>query len=127
MAGYAIYFTAEKNLLYVRREATPRMFHDMLVDDLITWVDNVEEGKKIVSKMKQLLGFTGFKLTKWTSNDTDILQDIDTADLAPAIRDITSNKPFQPEKEQQKTLDLVWDSATDLVYMKKTDFDGENG
>jgi len=95
----------------------------MFVNDLITGADSVEEGRRIVNEMNQLLGSTGFKLTKWSSNESSILVDIETTELAPTIRDINSEELFQPEKERQKTLGLVWDTATDQLFIKMPDFD----
>ena len=107
-------------------DATKRVLRDMFVDDLITGADSVEEGQRIVEEMKLLLGSTGFKLTKWSSNDTDILRHIDSTDLAPAIRNITGEEIFQPGKERQKTLGLAWDTNTDQLFVKKPDFDWQN-
>ena len=76
--------------------------------------------------MKLLLGSTGFKLTKWSFNDTDILRHIDSTDLAPAIRNITGEEIFQPGKERQKTFGLAWYTNTDQIFVKKPDFDRQN-
>jgi len=84
------YYTAEKNIPDLSSKDTKRVIRDMFVDDLITDADSVEEGRRIVNETNQLHGLTGFKFTKWSSNEASILVDIETPDLAHTIRDITS-------------------------------------
>ena len=45
MAGFAMQYTAEKNLPGVSDDVAKRVVHDMYVDDLITGVNDVTEGR----------------------------------------------------------------------------------
>ena len=90
MAGYALHYTAEKNIPNVSEDAVKRVKRDMFVDDLITRVNDVQEGRKVVQEMTDLLQSTGFTLKKWNSNHKDILQDLDDDNVASAVREISS-------------------------------------
>ena len=51
-----------KNIPNVSEEAVKRVKRDMFVDDLITGVNDVNEGRKVVQEMTDLLQSTGFTL-----------------------------------------------------------------
>ena len=117
IAEYAMMFTAENNIPDVSQDATSRVTRDMFVDDLITGVDCVTEGQKIIKEVSELLSNTGFTITKWNSSCKDILADVAEKDLAPSIRNIGENNI--ETNPRQCTLGVVWDTATDNMFVKK--------
>ena len=117
IAGYAMMFTAENNIPDVSQDATSRVTRDMFVDDLITGVDCVTEGQKIIKEVSELLSSTGFTITKWNASCKDILADVAEKDLASAIRNIGENNI--ETNPRQCTLGVVWDTATDNMFVKK--------
>ena len=56
--------------------ASNRVLNDFYVDDLITGCESVEEGVQIFKDMNELLSHGGFQLQKWSSNNTNLLQEI---------------------------------------------------
>ena len=50
------------------------MHHNFYVDDCLRSVSSVKEGVKIVTQLPQLLQKSGFHLTKWSSNNSSVLQ-----------------------------------------------------
>ena len=64
MAGYALHSTAEKNIPNVSEDAVKKEKRDMLVDNLITEVNHINEGR-VVQKMTDLPQSHGFTLKKW--------------------------------------------------------------
>jgi len=59
MAGYAMVFTADNNIPNVSNEAVSRVTRDMFVDDLITGVDSIENGRQLIKEVSLLLASTG--------------------------------------------------------------------
>ena len=119
IAGYSLLYTAERNIPDVSHDVTERVTRDMFVDDLITGVNFVEEGKRVINEVSKLLSSTGFQLTKWNSSDKEILAEIPEEDLAPARRDITEKTSDSRSDKPQTTLGLVWDTDTDEFFLKK--------
>ena len=52
------------------------MHHNFYVDDRLCSVSSVKEGVKIVIQLPQLLQKGGFHLTKWSSNNSSVLQNV---------------------------------------------------
>ena len=119
MEGFSMWYTAQQNLPGVNEEVAQRVKLDMYVDDLITGVNDVNEGQRVVKEISDLLHSTGFSLTKWSSNNSDILADIKQEDLAPEIRDILNKEMGAIDGSVQHTLGLVWDTNADCLHIKK--------
>ena len=64
IAAYAMIFTAQKNISNASEDTTSRLTRDMFVDDFISSVDSIDNGKRIIKKISLLLKSTGFKITK---------------------------------------------------------------
>ena len=48
IAGYAMIFTAQENISKASEDTTSRLTRDMFVDDFISSVDNIDDGKRII-------------------------------------------------------------------------------
>ncbi|XP_055645124.1 uncharacterized protein LOC129780980 [Toxorhynchites rutilus septentrionalis] len=83
---------------------------DFYMDDMLTGVDDEEEGKHLCRQLRSLLQSAGFNLRKWASNSTAILSTI-----PPDQRDdravIALDSPATI-----KTLGLIWEPSTDLLH-----------
>ena len=122
IAGYSMIFTAEDNMPHVSDDAARRVTRDMFVDNFITSVDNIDEGKRVINEVSELLASTGFKLTKWSASDEEILSNVSSEDRAPALRDIQAKEQTDSTSQKQHTLGLVWNTDTDEMTMKKPKF-----
>ena len=76
IARCSLLYTDEKNLPNVSLDVTESVAKDMLVGNLITGTDKIEEGKWVVSEVSKLLSSTGFRLTKWNTSNRKILFEI---------------------------------------------------
>ena len=119
MAGYALMFTAESNTPDVSSDATSRVTQDMFVDDLISGVDSIDDGQRIIKEVSLLLKSTGFTMTKWNASHEGILADVNETDLAPAIRNLGKNGSDLEMGPRQATLGVIWDTKTDNMFVKK--------
>ena len=106
IAGYSMIFTAEENVPHASDDAVCRVTRDMFVDDFITAVDSVAEGRRVASEVTELLSFTGFKITKWSASDKAILNDIPTDDCAPGLREFALRNTMVPQFKGNTPLDL---------------------
>ena len=88
IAGYAMIFTAQENISNASEDTTSRLTRDMFVDDFISSVDSIDDGKRIIKEISLLLMSTGFKITKWNACCKEILADLKDEDLAPSVRSI---------------------------------------
>ena len=91
------------------------------VDDCLTSFSSVDEAKKVVEDVKQVLNTGGFNLTKFVTNDEGVLLEIDEEDRAKEIKDV---KEFDRDVVS-KALGVIWDVKEDVfkirVDVKKKD------
>ncbi|XP_062538848.1 uncharacterized protein LOC134207145 [Armigeres subalbatus] len=81
---------------------------DFYVDDMITGVEDVEEGVKLVNEMIMLTNTAGFVLRKWNSNCEEVL-----ANLPADLRDERPVYELDSSRATIKTLGLAWDPHCD--------------
>ena len=129
MAGFAMLFTAEMNIPNIPSDTAARLSRDMFVDDSISGVNSVEEGRNVIKDITCLLRSTGFTITKWNASCHEILSNVPEADLAPSIRNISEKECDMCTDKRQMTLGIVWDTNTDELYINKPHFNNklENG
>lgn len=95
-------------------EASATILRDFYVDDLLTGAGTLEEAKRIKSDLIQVLSQYGFNLRKWTSNNSEILED-----MASEHNNLTH---FISDDKTSKTLGLIWNSMEDtLLYSVNSD------
>ena len=113
-------FTAQENISNASEDTTSRLTRDMFVDDFISSVDNIDNGKRIIKEISLLLMSTGFKITKWNACCKEILAGLKDKDLAPSVRSIQERDSGQ--MPMQTTLGVIWDTTTDEMFIKRPDF-----
>lgn len=79
------------------------------VDDCLISMQDELEANSLIHGVKDLLSKGGFKLTKFVSNNRNVLDGICEADLAEEVKDL------QPQSES-KALGLKWNIVDDVVY-----------
>ncbi|XP_062700371.1 uncharacterized protein LOC134284887 [Aedes albopictus] len=81
---------------------------DFYVDDMLTGVDDEEEGDELCNQLLELLHSAGFSLRKWASNSSAVLSKI------PAeLRDERSTLSLDSLSSPIKTLGIQWHPSTD--------------
>ncbi|XP_062540830.1 uncharacterized protein LOC134208888 [Armigeres subalbatus] len=94
-------------------EAAKILSMDFYVDDMMTGVDNEEEGVQLCSDMQQLLKGGGFNLRKWSSNCPAVLEKI------PAeLQDVRASFELDDSSATIKTLGLIWEPRIDVFRFK---------
>lgn len=79
---------------------------DMYVDDLLSSVPTVAEGRELASGTSEVLAKGGFRLTKFLSNYPEALKDIPEGDRTEESKDIS-------EQTNSKVLGLQWNVRND--------------
>ena len=81
------------------------------VDDCLRSVSSVEEAKKVVVDVKQVLQEGGFNLTKFVTNDEEVLATIKEEDRAKEIKELG-------EDVVSKALGISWEVKQDVFKIK---------
>ena len=85
------------------------------VDDMLKSVKSLDEARQIITGTKRAIESGGFKLTKFVSNDRQLLNEIDSCNRATEVKEIT------PEM-YSRALGIRWDVYTDaFLYVHKHD------
>ncbi|XP_077290162.1 uncharacterized protein LOC143913982 [Arctopsyche grandis] len=90
---------------------------DFYVDDLLTGTNTIEAGKLLKVQLETILLSAGMPLSKWTSNNSDIITDVKADDCSD----------FNFSNESHKTLGLFWKPREDVfVFKVQTEVETEN-
>ncbi|XP_072932542.1 uncharacterized protein [Epargyreus clarus] len=89
--------------------AAENILKHFYVDDLMTGVNSVEEGKTVYKEMNELLSKAGFELQKWRSNSDELLKVMKSIETKG---DNTGNLKIQ-EDDITKIMGLTWDRSED--------------
>ncbi|XP_062704313.1 uncharacterized protein LOC134286676 [Aedes albopictus] len=81
---------------------------DFYVDDMLSGVDEIDEGKQFVEEMVDLMQSGGFTLRKWNSNSEEILRHV-----PEHLRDDRTILTLDSSDSTVKTLGLQWEPRTD--------------
>ncbi|XP_065087718.1 uncharacterized protein LOC135709340 [Ochlerotatus camptorhynchus] len=92
---------------------------DCYVDDVISGANTVEEAIASQTQIQQLLARGGFPVHKWSSNTTEVLENVPEADREKLVRlDNTSI-------DVMKTLGLIWSPQRDEFVFSTNQTDRE--
>ncbi|XP_065092428.1 uncharacterized protein LOC135713267 [Ochlerotatus camptorhynchus] len=95
---------------------------DFYVDDMLSGVDDIEEGKVLIKEMIELLQSAGFLLRKWNSNSKELLSEV-----PEDLRDERSILELDSSSSSVKTLGLppstdsfrfsspMWNESTEIT------------
>ena len=85
------------------------VLNSFYVDDLLVSVSSREQAKCIVEGTCSVLECGGFRLTKFVSNDVDILSQVPTEERAVDVKELKL-------ESQSKVLGLVWNVGEDYFH-----------
>ncbi|XP_072168946.1 uncharacterized protein [Diadema setosum] len=107
-ASYALRKTAEENQTDFDEEVVSTVRQNFYVDDCLKSVATKEEGQNLIQGLCKLLKKGGFRLTKWLSNDMDVLASIPQEERAQSVVDLDlDHLPIE------RTLGVLWNVETD--------------
>lgn len=89
-------------------ESVSALLNYFYMDDLVYGQNSIEDSKRIVAELIQLLSKGGFNLRKWTSNEATILED-----LRDDQKSTKANIEFNPETSNTKMLGMCWNQKQD--------------
>ena len=87
-ATYALQRTAKDNENDFSHQVCDTVKKNFYVDDCLKSVPNVTEAKSLVSEVSKLPACGGFRLTKWVSNNKEVLSSIPEKEWAKGIKDM---------------------------------------
>ena len=83
-------FSLRQTVFDFGKEFDPRIANTVLnnfyVDDCLCSVSSVAEGIEVAKKLPELLSKGGFRLTKWLSNNNEVLQSIPATELCSSLQ-----------------------------------------
>ena len=110
---YAVRRTVEESGSKYDEEISRAVLRNLYVDDCLKSLESVDAAVRTVSGMKGLLGEGGFNLTKWTSNNKDVLEQIPEADRSKNAKDL--NLCALPA---ERALGVYWNVESDMFSYK---------
>ena len=108
-ANYALRKTADDNENEECQEVCEVVRRAFYVDDCLKAVDTVEHGVKIIRQLTALLVKGGFHITKWLSNEPDVISCVPDSERAKAIN----------ADNETKALGVDWNIKEDKFVFSK--------
>ena len=87
-ASYALRRCAEDNKNSFDAAVVDTVLHNFYVDDCLRSVASEQEADKLHQDLKAICQTGGFKLTKWMTNNRDVLSNIPQEDRATEVKDL---------------------------------------
>ena len=100
---------------------------DLYVDDTVSGVNTVDEGKQFYETATQIMQQAGFSLRKWVSNHPELQRYFDKQDKVPSEKEddrmlAESEIVGVRETQNQKILGLDWNKDSDEIVFNFSDF-----
>ena len=111
-AAFALRKRAEDNLTGADEKTLIAVRNNIYVDDLCVSCDNIEEASRLIKQLCDLLKSGGFRLTKFLSNNSEVVSSIPLEDRAPDFNVKDAQLP------RHKTLGVVWDVYEDKLKVR---------
>ncbi|XP_013409147.1 uncharacterized protein LOC106172792 [Lingula anatina] len=89
---YALLKNAEDHGKDFDFQTVETVYRNFYVDDCLNSVETVDEAKRMITQLTSLLQKGGFHLTKWISNQEEVLSSVPTAEQAPSVRNVNFDK-----------------------------------
>ena len=115
--NFALKRTAEDNKGEFPEEVVRTVKRNFYVDDCLKSVKSAKDAVEFMHQLRSILSKGGFRLTKWLSNSSEVLDCIPLVERAPSILSLDLDKEDPPV---QRTLGLKWDLEKDEFTFKVT-------
>jgi len=113
-ANYSLRKTAEDNKQDFKPETSETIKRNFYVDDMLKSVKTPGEAITLTKELKAMLNRGGFNLTKWTSNDKDVINSIEDSDKAKSVKNLSLDDNLPTER----ALGVVWNIKDDKLTIK---------
>ncbi len=109
-ANYGLKQTGSDNRNNASLEAVKTLNEDFCMDDCLKSVQSISEAINMVKELKNLCKEGGFNLTKWCSNQREVLSEIPQEDLSKGLRNLNLDSSQLP---LERTLRILWNPEDD--------------
>ena len=110
-ATYALHKVTKDQQLSA--EVNDTILSGFYVDDCLKSFGSKEKATTVISELTTALGNAGFRLTKFKSNEDEMLSGLSTNDIATEMRNVQSKGNVQ-----SKALGIKWDTLTDSLHFE---------
>ena len=117
-ANVALRQTAVDNVGEARKEVCDAVNHNFYVDDFLKATTTEEEAISMIEEVTELCSRGGFRLTKWFSNNRDVLKSVPSEERAKQYREVDIEKVDLPS---ERALGVGWDVESDSFIFKVTE------
>ena len=107
---FALRHTANQNRHAFSEETVKTVYNNFYIDDLLTSVKDVSTAIMLSKELTALLHRGGFKLTKWISNNKEVMESISVKERAPSIVSLDLQVDELP---MERALGIQWDVDRD--------------
>ena len=107
--SYALKRTASDNQQEFSEEIIATLNRNFYVDDCLKSLPSIEEAVHVVEELPKLLSRGGFRLTKWLSNEREVLTHVPDSEKAPCVSLQLENLP------RDSALGVRWNTETDSL------------
>jgi len=104
--------TAEDSRCQYDPEVIDTVLHSFYVDDCLKSTDSVDRAVCVVQQMCRLMANGGFRLTKWISNNREVMSAIPEEDWSKEVKKLDLQYQALPV---ERALGLKWDVETDTL------------
>ena len=85
------------------------------VDDCLKSVESVAKAKSLICDLKSVLSSGGFHITKWMSNNKEVMMSIPKIDLAAGVKNLDLERDSLPI---ERALGVFWNAEADVFEFK---------
>lgn len=117
-ANFALRKTAEDNANNFDPLITDIVKKNFYVDDCFKSVPDERKGVEVAIKLPELLKHVGFRLTKWVSNSTTVIESIPESERAGNAKEMNFSQP-SIQRAMGKNWDVIIDEFTFKVTIKE--------
>ena len=107
---YALQRTAKENAEAYSPGAVDTIERNFYVDDCLKSLPTVHEAISLVNELKKLTAEEGFNLTKWTSNNPDVIENVPFNDRSKRAQERSLN-----ELTEDRALGVCWHIPEDHI------------
>ncbi|XP_064646159.1 uncharacterized protein LOC135499344 [Lineus longissimus] len=111
-ANFALKQTASDHIEAFDDMTIQSVVKRLYVDDLCKSVIDTEVAIRLADQLCRLLQLGGFRLTKWVSNDREVIASLPLEERAPKVKDLDLDNSNLP---MERVLGVSWDPETDSL------------
>ena len=114
-ANFALKRAAQDQSGNFSDDVTSTIHRNFYVDDCLFSTSSVQEAVKMTSDLTAACEGRGFHLTKWVSNEQEVLKTIPEKERAKSVRDLNLDDKNQVT---ERALGIIWSTGEDTFRVK---------